>query len=250
MRVPRPAFSDPPMTAYKAGDPTTLNRLYGRSSGHKLRPAQQELIDTLLPAIAVPADGEVTSQRLFGNECPLHLEIGFGSGEHLAARADVLPEHGLIGCEPFVNGVAAALAHIRDRHLANVRLHRGDALDVLRRLPDGALSFVYLLHPDPWPKARHAKRRMISDGPLDLIAAKLKPGGEFRLGTDDPTYCRWSMMIMNRRRDFQWLAERPSDFLERPGGWPETRYEAKARAAGREIWYFRYRREALEGADA
>jgi tRNA (guanine-N7-)-methyltransferase len=238
------------MTAFKAGDPTTLNRLYGRSSGHKLRPAQQQLIDILLPAIAVPADGEITSRRLFGNERPLHLEIGFGSGEHLAARADLLPDHGLIGCEPFLNGVAAALAHVRDRHLANVRIHRGDALDVLRRLPDGALSFVYLLHPDPWPKARHAKRRMVNDGPLDLIAAKLKPGGEFRLGTDDPTYCRWSMMVMNRRRDFDWLAERPSDFLERPGGWPETRYEAKARRSGRETWYFRYRKAPLPAAGA
>jgi tRNA (guanine-N7-)-methyltransferase len=101
---------------------------------------------------------------------------------------------------------------------------------------------VYLLHPDPWPKARHAKRRMVNDGPLDLIAAKLRPGGEFRLGTDDPTYCRWSMMVMNRRRDFEWLAESAADFLARPGGWPETRYEAKARRKGHEVWYFRYRR--------
>ena len=234
------------MTAHKAGDPTTLNRLYGRSIGHKLRPSQQQLLDTLLPAIAVPTDGEISSSNLFGDERPLHLEIGFGSGEHLAARADMLPDHGFIGCEPFINGVAAALTHVRDEHLANVRIHAGDALDVLRRLPDGALSFVYLLHPDPWPKARHSKRRMINDGPLDLIAAKLKPGGEFRLGTDDPTYCRWSMMVMNRRRDFDWLAERSSDFLARPGGWPETRYEAKARREGREVWYFRYRREGLE----
>ena len=234
------------MTAHKAGDPTTINRLYGRSIGHKLRPSQQRLLDTLLPQIAVPADGEINSRRLFGEDRPIHLEIGFGSGEHLAARADLLPDHGFIGCEPFINGVATALAHVRDRQLANVRIHGGDALDVLRRLPDGALSFVYLLHPDPWPKARHAKRRMINDGPLDLIAARLQPGGEFRLGTDDPIYCRWSMMVMNRRRDFDWLAERPSDFLNRPGGWPETRYEAKARREGREVWYFRYRREGLE----
>ena len=234
------------MTAHKPGDPTTLNRLYGRSTGHKLRPAQQELIDRLLPSIAVPEDGEVSSPRLFGDDRPLHLEIGFGSGEHLAARADMLPDHGFIGCEPFLNGVATALGHVRDQRLANVRIYRGDALDVLRRLPDSALSFVYLLHPDPWPKARHSKRRMINDGPLDLIAAKLKPGGEFRLGTDDATYCRWSMMVMNRRGDFDWLAERPADFLVRPGGWPETRYEAKARREGREVWYFRYRRDGLE----
>jgi tRNA (guanine-N7-)-methyltransferase len=227
---------------HKPGDPTTLNRLYGRSKGHKLRPSQQHLIDTLMPQIAVPEDGEINSQRLFGDDRPLHLEIGFGSGEHLAARADLLPDHGFIGCEPFVNGVATALGHIRDRRLANVRIHGHDALDVLRRLPDGSLSLVYLLHPDPWPKARHAKRRMINDGPLDLIAAKLKPGGEFRLGIDDPTYCRWSMMVMNRRRDFDWLAERPSDLLVRPDGWPETRYEQKARRHGHPVWYFRYQR--------
>jgi tRNA (guanine-N7-)-methyltransferase len=230
------------MTAHKPGDPTTLNRLYGRSSGHKLRKSQQQLVDELLPAISVPAEGPVDSLTLFGEERPLHFEIGFGSGEHLAYRADLLPDHGFIGCEPFLNGVARALTHIRDQRLANVRLWNNDALDVLRRLPDGALTMVYLLHPDPWPKARHAKRRMVNNGPIDLIAAKLKPGGEFRLGTDDPTYCRWSMMVMNSRRDFEWLAERPSDFLIRPGGWPETRYEAKARRQGREVWYFRYRR--------
>ncbi len=231
------------MTAHKPGDPTTLNRLYGRSSGHKLRQGQQDLVDKLLPQIAVPAEGAVDSRSLFGDDRPLHFEIGFGSGEHLADRADLLPDHGFIGCEPFVNGVATALGHVREQNLRNVRLWMGDALDVLRRLPDGSLTMLYLLHPDPWPKARHAKRRMVNDGPLDLIAAKLKPGGEFRLGTDDPTYCRWSTMVMNRRRDFDWLAQRPSDFLVRPGGWPETRYEAKARRQGREVWYFRYRRD-------
>ena len=243
LRLPPPALSDRRMTAHKAGDPTTLNRLYGRSSGHKLRPRQQELIDNSLPAIAVPADGDVHSLGLFGDERPLHLEVGFGSGEHLADRADMFPDHGFIGCEPFVNGVAAALAHIRDRRLANVRIHRGDALDVLRRLPDGALSFVYLLHPDPWPKARHAKRRMINDGPLDLIAAKLKPGGEMRVATDHPTYLEWTLMVMQRHAGgFEWLAEKPSDFLQPPSGWLETRYGAKSRREGRRPYYLRYRR--------
>ncbi|MGI8612185.1 MAG: tRNA (guanosine(46)-N7)-methyltransferase TrmB [Sphingomicrobium sp.] len=231
------------MTAHKAGDPTTLNRLYGRSSGHKLRPAQQGLIETLLPAIAVPADSEIDSRRLFGDDRPLHLEIGFGSGEHLAERADLLPDHGFVGCEPFINGVAAALAHIRDRRLANVRIWSSDALDVLRRLPDGALSFVYLLHPDPWPKARHSKRRMINDGPLDLIAAKLKPGGELRVATDHPTYLEWALMVMQRHSGrFEWLAQMPSDFLEPPSGWLETRYGAKSRREGRRPYYLRYRR--------
>ncbi len=231
------------MTAYKPGDPTTLNRLYGRAKGKKLRSGQQELVDRLLPQIAVPAEGSVTAERLFGQPCPLHFEIGFGGGEHLAFRADLLPDHGFIGCEPFLNGVASALGHIRDGGLTNVRLHMGDALEVLARVPDGALSFVYLLHPDPWPKARHAKRRMMNDGPVALFAAKLKPGGELRFGTDHPVYLRHALMVMRRHADsFAWLADTPADFRNRPGGWPETRYEAKARAEGHEVWYFRYRR--------
>ncbi|HEX8258594.1 MAG TPA: tRNA (guanine(46)-N(7))-methyltransferase TrmB [Allosphingosinicella sp.] len=223
-------------------DPTTIRRLYGRRSGHKLRQGQAALLEELLPAISVPDAGPITSAALFGDDRPLHFEIGFGSGEHLAYRADLLPDHGFIGAEPFINGVVGALQHVRDRQLANVRLHLGDALDILERLPDSSLRFVYLLHPDPWPKARHAKRRMVNPGPLDLIAAKLQPGGEFRLGTDDPVYCRWSMMVMSRRGDFEWLAESAKDFLTRPGGWAETRYEAKARRKGHEVWYFRYRR--------
>ena len=103
------------MTANKPGDPLTLNRLYGRSTGHKLRKSQQELVERLLPSIEVPAEGEVTAQILFGEDRPLHFEIGFGAGEHLADRADMLPDHGFIGAEPFLNGVATALGHIRDR---------------------------------------------------------------------------------------------------------------------------------------
>jgi tRNA (guanine-N7-)-methyltransferase len=231
------------MTAHKSGDPLTLNRLYGRASGHKLRKGQQELVDKLLPQIAVPPEGEITALALFGEDRPLHFEIGFGSGEHLADRADMLPDHGFIGAEPFLNGVATALAHVRDRHLANVRVWRGDALDVLQRLPDRALSFLYLLHPDPWPKARHAKRRMVNDRPVDLFAAKLKPGGEFRLATDDPTYLAWSLMVMQRHvQQFEWLAEKPADFLEPSDGWIETRYGAKSRREGRRPYYLRYRR--------
>lgn len=231
------------MTAHKPGDPLTLNRLYGRSSGHKLRKAQQDLVDKLLPALEIPREGKVTSQGLFGEDRPLHFEIGFGSGEHLADRADMLPDHGFIGAEPFLNGVAAALAHIRDKHLTNVRIWRGDALEVLQRVPDESLSFLYLLHPDPWPKARHAKRRMMNDRPVELFAKKVKPGGEFRLATDDPVYLTWSLMIMQRHTDaFEWLAERPRDFLEPSGGWIETRYGAKSRREGRRPYYLRYRR--------
>ncbi|MEO7634838.1 MAG: tRNA (guanine(46)-N(7))-methyltransferase TrmB [Sphingomicrobium sp.] len=231
------------MTAHKSGDPLTINRLYGRSIGRKLRDGQQALIEQLLPQIAVPEEGELDAPMMFGDARPLHFEIGFGSGEHLAFRADLLPDHGFIGAEPFVNGVATALTHVRKHALTNVRLHMGDALEVMQRVPDGALSFIYTLHPDPWPKARHAKRRMINDGPLGLFATKLRPGGEFRLATDDPTYLAWSLMVMQRHTaTFEWLAQTPVDFLEPSGGWIETRYGAKARRQGRRPYYLRYRR--------
>jgi tRNA (guanine-N7-)-methyltransferase len=222
-------------------DPTTIRRLYGRRQGHKLRAGQAALVEELLPEVAVPETGPLDARALFDDDRPLEVEIGFGAGEHLAAQAEAHPERGYIGCEPFLNGVVGALGHLRDRALVNILLHMGDALTVLERLPDASLTRVYLLHPDPWPKARHAKRRMVNPGPIDVIAAKLVPGGEFRLGTDDPTYCRWAMMVMNARRDFEWLAREPRDFLERPADWPETRYERKARRQGHEVWYFRYR---------
>ena len=221
-------------------DPATIRRLYGRRQGHNLRVGQAALVEETLDALSVPETGPIEGKALFGDDRPLELEIGFGAGEHLAGQAAMRPQTGFIGCEPFLNGVVGALGHIRDGGLTNVRLHMGDALDVVERLPDASLSRVYLLHPDPWRKARHAKRRMVNHGPLDLIAAKLKPGCEFRLGTDDPTYCRWAMMVMDQRRDFEWQAQEPADFLVRPDDWPETRYERKARRQGHEVWYFRY----------
>jgi len=224
-------------------DPAIIRRLYGRRQGHKLRVGQAALVEETLGALSVPEAGPIDGPALFGDDRPLELEIGFGAGEHLAGQAAMRPETGFIGCEPFLNGVVGALGHIRDGRLTNVRLHMGDALDVVERLPDASLSRVYLLHPDPWRKARHAKRRMVNHGPLDVIAAKLKPGAEFRLGTDDPTYCRWAMMVMNQRRDFVWQARQPADFLVRPDDWPETRYERKARRQGHEVWYFRYIRQ-------
>ncbi|MBO6608463.1 tRNA (guanine(46)-N(7))-methyltransferase TrmB [Altererythrobacter sp.] len=232
------------MSAFKEGDPTTLNRLYGRSQGKPLRARQQALVDNLLPQIAVPAAGPVTSEILFGHDGPLHLEIGFGGGEHLAYRADLLPDHGFIGAEPFVNGVAQALAHVEEQRLPNVRLHWGDAIDVLQRIPDGALTMLYLLHPDPWPKNKHAKRRMMNDGPVKLFADKLKPGGEFRFGTDHPVYLRHALMVMQRHTDrFEWQVNGRKSWENRPSGWCETRYEHKARTVyGHEVWYFRYRR--------
>ncbi|NCP24049.1 MAG: tRNA (guanosine(46)-N7)-methyltransferase TrmB [Erythrobacter sp.] len=233
------------MTAHKEGDPTTLNRLYGRSIGKPLRAHQQGLVDNLLPRIAVPDEGPVTAERLFGDSRPLHFEIGFGGGEHLAYRADLLPDHGFIGAEPYVNGVAQCLAQIEEERLGNIRLVHGDALQALARVPDGALTMAYLLHPDPWPKAKHAKRRMMNDGPVRMIADKLKPGGEFRFGTDHPIYLRHALMVMRRFTDeFEWQVEGRDSWENRPSGWCQTRYEKKAREQmGHEVWYFRFRRK-------
>jgi tRNA (guanine-N7-)-methyltransferase len=177
-------------------DPVTIGRLYGRRAGHKLREGQAALVEDLLPQLSVP-DGPLDAHALFGNDRPLELEIGFGGGEHLAGQAAMRPDSGFIGCEPFLNGVVGALNHVQEGGLSNIRLHMGDALDVLNRLPDASLDRAYLLHPDPWPKARHAKRRFMNAGPIDMVAAKLKPGGEFRFGTDHPIYVAHAMMIMN-----------------------------------------------------
>ena len=223
-------------------DPLSIRRLYGRRQGHKLRQGQAGLVEQLLPQISVPPAGELDARSLFGDDRPLELEIGFGKGEHMAWQASQRPAHGFIGCEPFLDGVVGALVKIDELGLGNVRIHMGDAIEVLERLPDAALERAWLLHPDPWPKARHAKRRFMNPGPIGLIARKLKPGGEFRFGTDHPVYVRWAMMVMGRSSDFEWLGEHPADFLIRPDDWPETRYEAKARTKGHEVWYFRYRR--------
>ncbi len=230
-----------PVDSVRLSDPVTIGRLYGRRAGHKLREGQAALVEDLLPRLSL-REGDLDARALFGDDRPLELEVGFGAGEHLAAQAAMRPQSGFIGCEPFLNGVVGALGHVRDKGLANVRIHMGDALDVLARLPDASLERVYLLHPDPWPKARHAKRRFMNAGPIDLVARKLRPGGEFRFGTDHPVYVAHAMMIMTGRQDFTWHASDANDFLTRPDDWPETRYERKARRLGHEVWYFRYQR--------
>ena len=207
-----------------------------------MRVGQADLVDRLLPQVGVPATGLLDAPTLFGDARPLWLEIGFGSGEHLAAQAAANPDVGLIGAEPFLNGVVGALGHVQAQALGNVRVHMGDALDVLDRLPDAGLARAFLLHPDPWPKMRHAKRRFVNPGPLDLLAAKLMPGAELRIGTDHPVYCRWTLLQMAQRRDFEWLAASPADWQVRPDNWPPTRYETKARRLGHEVWYLRFRR--------
>ncbi|MFN3288817.1 MAG: tRNA (guanine(46)-N(7))-methyltransferase TrmB, partial [Sphingomonadaceae bacterium] len=221
---------------------STQRRLHGRRKGHALRQGQAERVERLLPALAVPADGPLDAHRLFGDERPLWLEVGFGGGEHLAFQAQRHPQVGLIGCEPFLNGVASLLRHVEEQGLANVRVHMGDALDVLERLPPASLERLFLLHPDPWPKARHAARRFVNPGPMALVASRLRPGGELRIATDHPTYVRWALMVMRGRPEFRWTARTPADWQDIPGDWPDTRFARKARALGHEVWRLRFER--------
>lgn len=223
-------------------DPLEIRRLYGRAKGHPLRSRAAGLVEELLPRIAVPADGPLTAERLFGDSRPLAFEVGFGKGEHAAFQAERMPHMGIIGAEPYLNGVAGLLAEVADRALPNVRIHHGDALDVIERLPDESLDLFYILHPDPWPKARHAKRRFVNPGPIALVAAKLKPGGELRIATDHPLYLRHTLTVMQHANAFDWTAERPADWQDVPADWPDTRFAMKARKLGHAVWRLIYRR--------
>ena len=227
-------------------DSATTRRLYGRRTGHKLRKGQAALVENTLAVVTVPGNGTLTSTLLFGDDRPLWLEIGFGRGEQMAAQAAANPHVGIIGAEPFLDGVVGALLEIDTRSLTNLRLHNGDALDIIDRLPDASLDRVFLLHPDPWPKFRHAKRRFVNPGPLAMLARVVKPGGEFRIGTDHPVYCRWALAQMQQSADWQWLVETPGDWQNRPDDWQPTRYEVKARRLGHEVWYFRFVRRAVK----
>jgi tRNA (guanine-N7-)-methyltransferase len=218
-------------------------RLYGRSKGAKMRARPLRLMEELYPELAVDVAASIDPSNLFGRKVPeLWFEVGFGKGEHLIAQAQAHPQAGLIGAEPFLNGMAACVGLVEDTAVQNVRLYRGDALDVLEKLPDQSLSRVFILHPDPWPKFRHAKRRFVNNGPLDIIAAKMKPGAELRIGTDHPVYLAHTLQVMQGRADFIWQAETLADWSARPADWPDTRYEQWSLGEDRPVWYLRYLR--------
>ena len=215
-------------------------RLYGRRRGHRLRPGQAHLIDDLLPQLSVPLDKRnLDPHRLFEGVAGVRLEIGFGAGEHLLAQAEAHPDLGFIGCEPFLNGMASLLAELKRRRLSNIRVLMGDARDLLDCLGKNSLDRVYILFPDPWPKKRHAKRRIISPQTLDQLAKVMRPGAHLHVATDIADYCRWTLAHIQRHPAFEWLAERPEDWQVRGQDWPPTRYEAKAIAAGRRPVYLR-----------
>ncbi len=218
--------------------------VYGRRRSKRLRPGRQRLLAERLPEIRLelPPDGRIDPASLFGDRRPLWLEIGFGGGEHLAAQAAAHPERGLIGCEPYISGVARLLALAETQNLANLRLVVDDARLLLEALPDGCLERIFVLFPDPWPKARHHKRRIVNPTTAAQFARLLQAGGELRLATDDMGYARAMLLALLPVRELVWQAERPADWRTRPADWPPTRYEEKARSAGRSSVYLRFRR--------
>ena len=170
------------------------------------------------------------------------LEIGFGAGEHLAEQAEHHPEIGFIGCEVFEDGIVRLLGEVARRGLGNIRMFTDDARLLLAALPPGSIGRIFILFPDPWPKRRHHKRRLVAPATLDLLAAVMSDGAELRLATDDRDYLAWMLQHATAHPDFVWLARRPADWRERPDDWPETRYEAKARTAGRMPAFLRFTR--------
>jgi tRNA (guanine-N7-)-methyltransferase len=172
----------------------------------------------------------------------LWVEIGFGAGEHLAAQAAAHPDVGFIGCEPFINGVARLLAAIDAGRLSNLRIVMDDARLLLRRLPDASVGRLFVLFPDPWPKARHHKRRIVGPATVPDFARILADGAELRLATDHPGYLAWMLEHLRADGRLEWLARRPGDWRSRPPDWPATRYEEKARRGGRNCAFLRFRR--------
>jgi tRNA (guanine-N7-)-methyltransferase len=202
-------------------------------------------METLLPRLAVdlglpPPD---PLARLFSRPVDaIGLEIGFGGGEHLVAEAAKHARMGFIGCEPFVNGMAKALALIEAQRIDSIRLHFGDAADLLAWLPSSSLARVDLLYPDPWPKRRHWKRRFVQAASIAALGRVLRPGGEFRFVTDWPDYAEWTLARLVRSPLFCWTAEKADDWREPWPGFTSTRYEAKAKEAGRVPCYLVFRR--------
>jgi tRNA (guanine-N7-)-methyltransferase len=232
-----------------SGDPAK-RAFFGRRKGHRLKPQQAALFDTLLPRLAIdlaaPAPADLATLFPVAVDA-VRLEIGFGSGEHLLAQAERNPRTGFIGVEPFINGMAKALAAIAAHGVVNIRLHFGDAIHVLDWLPERSIARLDLIHPDPWPKRRHWKRRFVQDATVTAIARVLEPGGSFRFVTDWPAYTAWTLAHLMRSNEFEWTAERADDWRQPWPGFTSTRYEAKAKREGRLPCFLIFRRRTSDG---
>ena len=219
--------------------------LFGRRKGHKLRAHQADLIEHLLPRLSLDVAGPSRPDlaELFDPRADeIRLEIGFGGGEHLIAEACALAQVGFIGCEPYVNGMAKILTQIEAHNIGNVRLFAGDATELLAWLPSHSLSRIDLIHPDPWPKRRHWKRRLVQNATVNAMARVLKPDGEFRFVSDIDDYCAWTLAHLARSPEFVWTAERADDWRLPWADYTMTRYGRKAEREGRHAAYLRFRR--------
>jgi tRNA (guanine-N7-)-methyltransferase len=224
-----------------ADDETPRRALYGRSRGKTLRTYHAGLVEQLLPQLEIPAGPIANPAALFPFvPSEIWLEIGFGGGEHLLAQARAHRHIGFIGAEPFVNGIAKALAGIDEGGLDNIRLRAGDAGALIERLPDAALSRVAILYPDPWPKRRHNKRRLVSEPMIAALARVMRPGAELRFATDIDDYAGWALRRLLDSPHFTWRAAEADDWRRPWADWPGTRYEAKARREGRPPVYLTF----------
>lgn len=221
-------------------------RVYGRRKGHDLTPRRQALVENLLPGLRpdIGGDGTVDLKGPTAGRDRLWLEIGFGGGEHLAWQAAANPDVTVIGAEPYLNGVASLLATVEEQGLSNVRIIDDDVRPFLEALPPACLERIFVLFPDPWPKARHHKRRIVNAWSVERFADLLVDGGQLRLGTDIMEYARSMMATVWPHPAFEWKARRPGDWKNRPDDWPGTRYEAKARRAGRTPVFMTFTRKA------
>jgi tRNA (guanine-N7-)-methyltransferase len=218
---------------------------FGRRKGHKLRIHQADLIKNLLPHLSIHITGPSPADLAALFDPPaesVRLEIGFGGGEHLIAEAQASPHVGFIGCEPYVNGMAKILSQIEAHNIGNIKLFAGDAAELLAWAPPHSLERIDLIHPDPWPKRRHWKRRFVQDATVAAMARLLRPSGEFRFVCDIDDYVAWTLQRLVRSPDFSWMAERADDWRL---PWPDytmTRYGRKAMREGRRAVYLRFRR--------
>jgi tRNA (guanine-N7-)-methyltransferase len=220
-------------------------RSYGRRKGKPLSARKERLIGAFLPLLRLDLKRTAPSRLAELFPVPVGevwLEIGFGSGEHLLWQAEHHKDMGFIGCEPFVNGMASLLGAIEDRGLKTIRMHDGDAREVLAWLPDGSIGRAFLLFPDPWPKRRQLKRRLLAPDTVSELARVLSPGGEIRFASDSGDYAAQALLLLRRSGAFTWSAERATDWRERSADWPETRYERKALSEGRKSAYLSFRR--------
>ncbi|GAB5389558.1 MAG: tRNA (guanosine(46)-N7)-methyltransferase TrmB [Alphaproteobacteria bacterium] len=219
---------------------------YGRRKGRPLNAGRQRAMDDLFPGMQMPVDppqDQTELQSVFGPDInDIWLEIGFGNGEHLAEQAARNPQVGMLGCEPYINGVSALVAQAGERDLDNIRIHADDARPLMDNLPEACIGRAFVLFADPWPKARHARRRFIGPDNLDRLARLIRPGGELRLATDWPQLAAWMLQHTLEHPAFEWLAESASDWRKAPDDWVPTRYQIKTEGQGRKPVFLLFRR--------